>query len=242
VFNADDSRVASRATHFAGRAVTFGLSATASVHAVDLEDRGVDGMRARIVTPSGSAPVESPLLGRGNLMNVLAATAVALDFGVALEDIVARTARLSPADRRGAVQRLRDGIVLIDDSYNSSPSALASALQVVVADRQSAGKVAVLGEMLELGDHSTVLHEQAGRTAAASGLRQLVAIGADGARAMAAAAHAADSDLSVEYFETSDRAAGTIASIVRPGDLVLVKGSRGIRTDRVADRIKAEFA
>ena len=242
VFNADDPLVAARAASFRGRVLTFGLAPAASVRAVDIEDRGISGMRARVITPAGDARLDSPLLGRGNLMNVLAATAVALDFDVPLDEVADRTSRLSASDRRGAVHRLRDGIVLIDDSYNSSPSALMRALEVVAAERRFEGRVAVLGEMLELGDHAASLHEQAGRVAAASGLRRLVAIGADGARALAAAAHAAAPDLPVDYFETSERAAGSIAAIVRARDLVLVKGSRGIRTDAVADRIKAEFA
>jgi UDP-N-acetylmuramoyl-tripeptide--D-alanyl-D-alanine ligase len=244
VCNADDARVMARVTAFPGRTVTFGTSADADVRATDVEDRGLDGMRARIVARGhGEQALETPLLGRGNLSNVLAATAVALEAGVALADIAAVAARLTPADRRGAVRRLRHGIVLIDDSYNSSPAALQRALEVVAREARPGRKVAILGEMLELGEHATRLHAESGAVAAASGLGLLLTVGGGPAKEMAAAAIAAGlPSAAVSYFETSDAAATAAARLVRDGDVVLVKGSRGVRTDLVVDRLTAEFA
>ena len=104
-------------------------------------------------------------------------------------------------------------------------------------------KVAVLGEMLELGEHSLALHRASGKAAAAAGLRLLFVIGGPGARALAdAAIEAGMPASSVRYAEKSEVAARDVASAVKAGDLVLVKGSRGTRTDIVADRIAAEFA
>jgi UDP-N-acetylmuramoyl-tripeptide--D-alanyl-D-alanine ligase len=238
VCNADDARVMSRAARFAGRTLTFGTAASATVRAHDIEDRGIDGMRARVATPVGERTIDTALLGRGNLANVLAATAVAVDAGVALEEVAAVAARLRPADRRGAVKRLRDGVTLIDDSYNSSPAALRRALDVVAKEQHAARKIAVLGEMLELGDHARGLHEACGRAAAESGVDLLFAIGGAPARALADAAVAAGVPAaSVRYFDKSDAAVDAVAQAIRPGDLVLVKGSRGTRTDIVADRI-----
>jgi UDP-N-acetylmuramoyl-tripeptide--D-alanyl-D-alanine ligase len=243
VCNADDPRVMSRAAGFAGRTLTFGTVAGATVRATDVQNLGIDGMRARVTTPVGERVIHAPLLGRGNLANVLAATAVALDFVVPLDDIVAAAGRLKPADRRGAVRRLRGAIVLIDDSYNSSPSALAAALDVVGRETRASRKVAVLGEMLELGEHSLALHRASGTAAAAAGLRLLFVIGGAAARALADAAIAAGMPASaVHYAEKSETAARDVAAAVKAGDLVLVKGSRGTRTDIVADRIAAEFA
>ena len=174
--------------------------------------------------------------------NVLAATAVALDGGVPLGDIAAAAARLRPADRRGAILRLRDGITVIDDSYNSSPAALGRALEVVTHQRHSGRKVAVLGEMLELGDHATALHRESGRAAAAAGLNVLVAVGGPAARELAdAAIQAGMAANAVSYFERSDEAAASVVRAVQPGDLLLVKGSRGTRTDLVVDRLASEL-
>ena len=243
VCNADDPRVMARAGAFTGRVVTFGTSNEATVSARGIEDRGIDGMRARVSTPGGERVMSTPLLGRGNLANALAAAAAALEMGVSLDSIVASAGQLRPADRRGAVHRLRGGIVLIDDSYNSSPAALRQALDVVKKEARVTRKVAVLGEMLELGEQSIALHEESGRYAAAAGLGLLVAIGGEGARCLAEAAVAAGMPRSaVSCFERSELAAPEVAGAVRAGDLVLVKGSRGTRADLVADRIKAEFA
>jgi UDP-N-acetylmuramoyl-tripeptide--D-alanyl-D-alanine ligase len=242
VCNADDPLVMVRAARFAGRTITFGTSERAAVRAVDIEDRGLRGMRARMVTEAGERTVDAPLLGRGNLYNVLAGCAVALRFGVPLDEIVATAATLQPAARRGAVRRLR-GITLVDDSYNSSPSALRRALEVIAHDTEASRRVAVLGEMLELGDHSERLHEECGRAAAAAGVSLLFTIGGEPARRLASAAVAAGmTPAGAQYFKTSDEASTVVASSVRVGDVVLVKGSRGIRTDVVADRLAAEFA
>jgi UDP-N-acetylmuramoyl-tripeptide--D-alanyl-D-alanine ligase len=243
VCNADDSRVMARVRRFPGRTMTFGMAPGATVRAEAVEDLGVRGMRARVVTPVGTSTIETPLLGRGNLSNVLAAAAVAMDLGVTVGEIAERAARLVPADRRGAVRRLRDGIVLVDDSYNSSPAALRRALEVVAHESDAARRIAVLGEMLELGTYAAALHEDCGRAAAAAGVDELFAIGGEPARALARAAiDAGMSAAHVHYIETSADAAAAVAAAVRPGDLVLVKGSRGTRTDMIADRIAAEHA
>jgi UDP-N-acetylmuramoyl-tripeptide--D-alanyl-D-alanine ligase len=235
---ADDARVMERARTFAGRTITFGESPDAGVRAADVQDLGWDGMRARVITPAGQMELTTPLLGRGNLANVLAATAVALEFGVPLEVVRHTAATLRPADRRGVVRHLRDGVILIDDSYNSSPSALARALDVMARETRASGRVAVLGEMLELGEHSQALHESSGRAAAAAGLRLLVAVGGPPARALADAAVAAGMPRdSVIYFESSAEASPAVTAALRAGDLVLVKGSRGTRCDVVADSI-----
>jgi UDP-N-acetylmuramoyl-tripeptide--D-alanyl-D-alanine ligase len=243
VCNADDRRVMARVGRFAGRTVTFGFTRDAHVQARDVEDLGLDGMRCRLVTSAGEREIQTPLLGRGNLSNVLAATAVALDAGVPLDDIATAAAALRPADRRGVVRALRDGIRLVDDSYNSSPSALRRSLEMIAHETRAARKVAVLGEMLEHGEHATALHRESGRRAAEAGVSLLFVIGGAPARELADAAVVAGLPGSaVSWFEKSDQATEAVVAAVRPGDVVLVKGSRGIRTDVVADRIAAEYA
>jgi UDP-N-acetylmuramoyl-tripeptide--D-alanyl-D-alanine ligase len=242
VCNADDRRVMARAPRFAGRVVSFGEAEGASVRAVEIEDRGLDGMRARVAMRGGERVIETPLLGRGNLANVLAATAVAVEFGVPLDEIAERAIALHPSDRRGAVHTLRGGVTLVDDSYNSSPSALKRALDVIAREPRAARKVAVLGEMLELGAFSSELHREAGRAAAAAGLNALFVVGGQPARELGEAAVAAGmAPGSVTYFERSPTAAPAIAAALRSGDVVLVKGSRGTRTDLIADRIAEAF-
>jgi UDP-N-acetylmuramoyl-tripeptide--D-alanyl-D-alanine ligase len=243
VVNADDWRVMAHARRFSGRVVTFGIDEAADVRATEVRHLGLDGTSARVTTRSGDSLLETPLLGRGNLGNVLAAAAVAIQFGIPLWEIVDRARTLRPANHRGELLRLAGGVTLIDDSYNSSPAALKNALGIVAGATGSARKVAVLGEMLELGAHAGALHRDCGRAAAEAGLDLLIAVGGAPARELADAAVASGMpQRAVVHAGTSEEAAAIARQRVRPGDLVLVKGSRGIRTDQVVERLKAEFA
>ena len=239
VANADDSRVMARVGAFPGRVVTFGESEPADVRAIDIEDLGLDGSRAQLKTAKGTRELHVPLLGRGHLANVVCASAVALEMDVELDAIVEHAAALKPAPHRGAVHKLENGATVIDDSYNSSPSALKRALEVV-ARSWAARRIAVVGEMLELGDLSLSLHEECGRAAAAAGLTRLVTVGGSAAQALGQAAVGAGFPArAVAYYETSAEAAEAVAKLVVKGDVVLVKGSRGTRTDLVVDRLMA---
>ncbi len=240
VANADDDRIAPRVQRFAGRVVTFGIDRPADVRASHVVDRGIEGMAATVTTPRGAIQIVTPLVGRGNLANLLAATAVAIEFDVPLEVIAARVKTLTPAAHRGEVLRLTTGVTVVDDSYNANPTAMRRALEVLARSTANR-KIAVLGEMLELGDQSMALHEEVGRAAARSGIDRLVTVGGAPAAAMSDAAIAAGLPRAhVQHVATSDEAGNVVLSAVRGGDLVLVKGSRGVKTDRVVERLKAD--
>ena len=240
VANADDPRITARIGAFRGRVVTFGIETDrADVRATAVVDRGIDGTTARVTTRHGAVELSTPLIGRTNLANILAAAAVAEEFGVPLDSIADRAAHLRPAAHRGEVVRLAGGVTVVDDSYNANPTATKKALDVL-AGGAATRRIAVIGEMLELGERSAELHEGVGR-AAASRVDVLFAVGGTPAKALADGAIAAGmAAASVQYFATSDEAAEAVSAIVRSGDLVLVKGSRGVKTDRVVDRLKAE--
>ena len=240
VANAADDRVMRRVAAFPGRVVTFGVDVEAEVSASDVEDLGLGGVRARLRTPVGAAPVRTRLLGRGNLANVLAAVGVALSFDVPLAAAVERAAAVEAPPHRGRIHRLAGGVAVIDDSYNSSPLALETALAAL--GRGGAGrKVAVLGEMLELGVRAEALHRAAGRAAAAAGVGLLLTVGGEPARVLGRAAVEAGAPAAgVLHCETAEEAASRAAASVRDGDVVLVKGSRGVRTDRVVTRLCAD--
>jgi UDP-N-acetylmuramoyl-tripeptide--D-alanyl-D-alanine ligase len=243
VVNGDDDRITARTRSFAGRKLTFGVELPADVQAFDVADRGIDGTSANVLTPIGAFKLTTPLIGRGNLANVLAATAVGVSFDVPLAAMAERAAQLKPASHRGDVVRLARNTVVIDDSYNANPTATQGAIDVLRTSRTAGRRVAVLGEMLELGDRAIALHETVGRAAAIAALDLLIAVGGTPARALAEAAVGAGlARTSVRYYETSDEAADAATTWAQAGDLVLVKGSRGVQTDKVVDRLKAEFA
>jgi UDP-N-acetylmuramoyl-tripeptide--D-alanyl-D-alanine ligase len=241
VANADDDRIVSRLPSFAGRVVSFGIDRHAEVRASEIVDRGIDGTSARITTARGTVEMVTPLVGRGNLANILAATAVAEEFGITLETIAELAATLRPAAHRGEIVRLRSGITIIDDSYNANPTATRRAIDVLTRSASGGRRIAVLGEMLELGDRASELHAAVGRAAAAAKVDVLLVVGGAPAAALAGAAVAAGlSKNAVQYFATSAEAAEAAVASTKAGDLVLVKGSRGVRTDLVVDRLKAE--
>jgi UDP-N-acetylmuramoyl-tripeptide--D-alanyl-D-alanine ligase len=243
VANADDPRVMARAERFVGGVVRFGTHERSEVRATDVELRGLDGVRAAVHTPAGRFQLATPLLGLGNLMNVLAATAVATSLGVPVAAIEERAPALRAAKHRGELVRLAAGLTVLDDSYNSSPSALKRSLEVLAAAAGGVRKVAVLGEMRELGDHAGRLHRECGRAAQRAGVDLLFAVGGEPAQELAAAALGAGMSAgSVVVSPDRDAAMPEVLQRVRPGDLVLVKGSRTIGLDAVVDRLKAEYA
>ena len=240
VSNADDSLVAKHTRGFAGRLLTFGTDAAAHIRATDVEDRGLEGTTAAVRTPAGSVRLELRLPGRAHLMNVLAGVAVATEYGVTPAAITQTVQAARPVARRGSMTTLRSGARIVDDTYNASPAAVRTMLQALAVTPGATRRVAILGEMRELGDSAFALHEDCGRAAGESRVDMLVAVGglsADGFIAGAKAAGLTDGQL--HRFSDSTSACGPVAALIQAGDLVLIKGSRGTRMDVIADALIA---
>jgi UDP-N-acetylmuramoyl-tripeptide--D-alanyl-D-alanine ligase len=240
VLNADDPRVAAMASATSAEVRTFGLSADAQVRADDVEGLGLEGTAFRLVTPWGSRRVRSGTPGVHLVGHALAAAAVAERFDVPLDEVEAALAAGSRASHRMAIVEASSGATLVDDSYNASPVSVAAALDFLAGTPIAPGRrrYAVLGEMLELGPEEERLHREIGRRAAGV-VDGLLAVGERGrwiAEAAAAAgltrvASVGDVDEAAAAF---DRAIGATA-----GDMVLVKGSRGVELDRLVAILEA---
>ena len=240
VVNADDARVMAQTAGFPGRVVTFGVGPAATVRATRIVDRGFDGSTAEILTPAGPIAVTVALPGPAHLLNVLAAVAVATELGIDRDAIRARVAQARAVARRGSEVRLANGARVIDDSYNASPAATAAMLQALAATPATGRRIAVLGEMLELGADSRARHHDTGGRAVESGVDLLVAVGGPAADGLISGAVAAGLPADrTRRFATAAAACAPIAALIRPGDLVLVKGSRGTGTDLIVDALAA---
>ncbi len=236
VLNADDERVMAIAQGFRGDKVLFGLSGEAKVGAEQVEGRGLDGMSFVLRYGSRRTRLALPFLTESYLQNFLAAAGVAFALSLGLEEVLARAAELKPFARRGIVHRLGRNIVLVDDSYNSNPRALEGALRGF-GRLPARRRVAVLGDMLELGPREVEFHSEAGRQAVEAGWNVVVTVGPLSRLTAEAARRAGLDPRFVLSFDGSEEASRALPPLLEPGDLVLVKGSRGTRTDRIVDEI-----
>lgn len=233
ILNAADCRVAAFERRFSGRVVRYGAPGS-DFWLEAFHPEGLLGSRLRLQTPGGPLTLWLPLPGRHQAENLLAAAATALTLQTPPEGVVEAAAALRPAPRRGEVHRLRDGIVLVDDSYNASPQAMARVLEMLHST--PGRKVAVLGEMLELGPTAPELHRQVGELASAAA-DVVVAVGPQHARALAAGAgHRCRAAL-----PDAEAALAALRTLLEPGDVVLVKASRGIGLDKVVDGLREEL-
>ena len=230
VLNADDEYVCQFGRDFKGKVVMFGLKPTADVRAENIEVLGPEGTRFDLVSREMRQPVQSPLLGRHNVYNVLAAAAIALEHGITPSEIAAALPSLQPADKRGQVVQVGN-IRVLYDCYNSSPKALMAAVDTLAA-MPGRRRIVVAGEMLELGPTGEQLHRECGRYMAEKKFDFL--LGVRGlAKAMVEAA--GEAGLRAEFVATPEEAGEWLARESREGDAVLLKASRGVKLEKALE-------
>lgn len=229
VLNADDARVARFRDFHPGKTITYGLSPEANVRAEDVE-YSLDGVKFRV----GTAPFESGLSGRHSVLNILAGIAVAGLYGIAPERLRDRVRALVPGPMRG--ERFTwNGILVYNDCYNSNPDAVRSMLDVL-RDTPARRRIAVLGEMLELGRWAEPLHRDVGQYVAAVGIDVLVGIRGAACHIVDAATDAGLNADAAYFFEDPAEAGVRLRTLAHPGDAILFKGSRGTRVERALER------
>jgi len=229
VLNADDEYVCQFGRDFKGKVILFGCKSTADVRAENIEVLGPEGTRFDLVSREMRQPVHSPLLGKHNVSNVLAAAAIALEHGITPSEIAQALPFLQPADKRGQVVQLGN-ISVLYDCYNSSPKALMAAVDTLAA-MPARRRIVVAGEMLELGATGEHLHRECGRYMASKlnfllGVRGL-------AKPMVEAAR--EAGMKAEFVATPEEAGEWLARATREGDVVLLKASRGVKLEKALE-------
>ena len=237
VLNGDDPLVMGIAAGFAGRKVTFGRGPRCDIRAEAVESKGYDGFELRLRYGHGSVRTSFPFLNEAAVENLLAAAAVSLSLDLSFEEIRPAIAGLRPSAHRGLLVEAGRDIRVYDDTYNSNPRALESALNSLAA-LPAARKVAVLADMLELGESEKEFHRRAGEVLVQAGWDVLVAVGPLAAFIAEGAAAAGMGAASLHRFADATAAASAIGGIVREGDLVLVKGSRSMKTETIVDALR----
>jgi UDP-N-acetylmuramoyl-tripeptide--D-alanyl-D-alanine ligase len=240
VLNADDERVAAMRALSSGGVLTYAIDAEADVRALNIDFQSFGDTRFTLDINGAQAEVRFPLNGRHNISNALAAAAVGSTFGMMVDEIAAALRSVTAPPQRGEILRFKQGFVVVNDSYNSNPTALLSMIRTLVEGASAANrKIVVAGEMLELGSDEVRIHRETGASIAASGIDML--IGVRGlARDMVDAAREAGL-AAAEFAEDSDAAADLVIGSIGEGDVVLVKGSRGVRTEKIIERLIEKF-
>lgn len=241
VLNADDPHVAGFAKAARGRVIRFGAEPPAEFRAERIEERGIEGSAFDFVSPAGRAPLELPLIGRHNVMNAVAALAAASVWGIGAEEAKRVFPSLKPADKRGEVVRFEGGFSVINDTYNSSPTALNALVELLAKTPGYQRRILAAGEMLELGASSPELHRECGRLAARSGKIDWI-FGVQGCAddLVQGAIEAGMPADRAQFFANSQEAGKFLEGFIDAGDLLLLKGSRGVRMEKVLEVIDAK--
>jgi UDP-N-acetylmuramoyl-tripeptide--D-alanyl-D-alanine ligase len=240
ILNADDALVIKMREKHDGKTLTFGIDNTADVSAIEIDARSLGRIDFRLRTPLGEAQASLAMSGRHNLSNALAAAAVGTTFSIAPEEIAKALRTAQPPKMRGEVLDFAGGFTVIDDSYNSNPRSLLNMVRTMAEGGRNRKRLVVIaGEMLELGPAEVSLHREVGREIAANGIDMLwgvrglaneIVIGAREAGVPVA-----------RFFGSSDEVVEELITEVKEGDLILVKGSRGVATDKVVKALRKRF-
>ena len=237
ILNADDARVLAMRELHDGKTITFGIAAEADVSASEIEMKRFGETSFTLNLPNESAKVKFALSGKHNVTNALAASAVGHSFGMSAQTIADALGTVEPPSQRGEILHFKEDFTVINDSYNSNPAALSGMVETLVDGGANAKrKIVVAGEMLELGANEREIHAETGAKLAASGIDFLI-----GVRGLAKDLIEHANGIETAFFENSDEAGEFLANEIKAGDLVLVKGSRGVRTEKVIEKLTAKY-
>ena len=230
IVNNDNEHVVRISRDFDGRRVTYGVENAADYRASNIRERGLLGTRFTLEAEGSSRELELALPGRHNLDNLLAAIATARAVGISWTGIERGVGDVKPAYHRGIVIPWR-GATIYDDTYNSNPYALARTLELMTQADVEGRRIAVIGDMLELGEQELQFHQDAGRQIPKS-IDVIVGVGKRSRALLDGAREAGFAEDSLHHFENAEAAGAFLRDFVRPGDLVLLKGSRGVGLDK----------
>ncbi|MFL6352633.1 MAG: UDP-N-acetylmuramoyl-tripeptide--D-alanyl-D-alanine ligase [Bryobacteraceae bacterium] len=232
VLNADDKRVPAFRTAHAGRTVTYGFSEHADVRATN-----VDSNAEGTAFTAAGVRFRTVLTGRHSVSNILAGLAVASVFEIQFDELVTAVAGLAPGEMRGERSQWR-GVTVLNDSYNSNPEAARSMIDVL-REEPAKRRIAVLGEMLELGGMSETLHREIGQYVANAGLDVLIGVRGVSQSMIEEAQKAGLHPHAAFFFQDPESAGEFLRDFVQPGDAILFKGSRGTHIERALARMEA---
>ena len=237
IVNADDPRTLALGRQSAARLLTFGQSQDADVRGWVRENLELDGTRCCVVLNGKTHSLRLRVPGTHQIMNALAAAAVGMTFGVPEERIVWALQRHRGVRGRLAVRRGREDVWLIDDTYNANPQSMRTALRFLAGVSGAGRRIAVLGDMLELGETGPALHEKIGSAVSNANIHVLIALGPN-ARYIAQGARQAGMECRrIHHAQSQQEVLDALDKIAQPRDVILFKGSRGMAMERLVEAL-----
>lgn len=242
VVNMDDPRVMDVASLFPGRQVRYSAAGgSADITLERIVSMDLEGSRFFLKLQGETLEIHLPVLGRHHIVNAVAAAAVACAVNLQSSTIAAALAEFRPVDKRMEILTLPGEIHIINDSYNANPGSMAAALETLMHLKKQGKTIAVLGDMLELGEDSSALHQQVGSIVAREGVDHLLAMGEQASHLLAGAAEAGMSSDRLTQASDHQEITTQVRSLLAAGDWLLVKGSRGMQMEKVVEILIAIY-
>jgi len=241
IINHDDPAIGLLAGRWRGKGITFGLGPGAEVAGRQIEPAGPEGVRFHLVIDGIGATVFLAAAGEHNVINALAAAAASWALGFDLHEIAAGLAAFRPVPGRTEIRRLENGAFLMIDAYNANPASVREALKTLQGLRESGDAIAILGDMLELGERSEALHQEIGTLLADANIHDLFLRGSLTKALAAGAIRRGFPAERITFFEDPEKVVSSLRSRLKKGDWILIKGSRKMKMEAVAEEIIAAF-
>ncbi len=241
IYNIDDPLVRSIAERFTGTKISFGFSEGAEVRADRIAIKGLTETGFRLSCGKNMWEGTIPVAGTHYVMNLLPAIALGSRLNIPLDRMTETFRSLQQASMRGQILSFKPGFTVIDDSYNSNPRALMKMIEVLADMPSFSRRILVAGEMLELGSGSNALHADCGRFAAGHGIDIVIGVRGAAEEIVRGATAAGLPSSQSRFYPDADAVAEALAKELQAGDLVLVKGSRGVHLEKIIQRLRAEF-
>lgn len=230
----DDPNLSTVTTVNGKKPVFFGISPKNAVYPSAITSLGLQGTKLTVESQAGSFEVVVPVPGKHMITNALGAIAIALDLGLSKEEIVEGIAAFKPVDGHGSVFST-DKYTVMDDCYNANPVSMKAGLNLLSEVKER--KVAILGDMFELGTEEKQMHYEVGTHAASLGIDTMIVVG-DLCKELYNGVLSTNSNQEIHYFKTLDEALDKIPDLLQSGDAILVKASHGMHFEKIVAKIR----
>jgi len=242
VLNGEDPWVKEMGRKHRGKKIVFGMQNGFDVQFLHMETSNLDSMDLKVSILGKEFSMKLPVPGSHNVMNALAALGVGIALGVAPDDAVEKLVEFKPMAMRMERVQLANGARVVNDSYNANPESMKAAFRTVGSAKRAGRFVAALGDMLELGEAAASLHKEVGEAAVEMGVECLYVVGDHSADLAGGALEAGLSESSITVCDGGAEQVGRLlAEELRAGDVLLVKGSRGMKMERIVEYLKTEI-